>query len=232
MYAVSLSHRVGPHVADGSFPTEPPGGSPPAARQRSARWADPRLWVGVVFVLVSVVVGATVIDAADSSRAVWRLRGDVSAGSALSASDLVATKVHFDDDTVTRYVSADEPLPAGARLTRDLAAGELLPVSATTTVTAAAPALMPLGVPGAGIPTALAPGDHVDVWAVAPRDVRRTPPPVQVLKGVTVTSVGAAGPGGLDADRQILVALPDDTDVGTALAALNGASVVLIESGS
>jgi hypothetical protein len=50
-----------------------------------------------------------------------------------------------------------------------------------------------------------------------------------VLKDVTVTQVSAAGPGGLDSDRQILVALPADTDIGAALAALNGTSIVLIE---
>jgi hypothetical protein len=55
---------------------------------------------------------------------------------------------------------------------------------------------------------------------------------VLVLKHVSVTAVSAAGPGGLAADRQILVALPDGTDVGPALGALNGASIVLIQSGS
>ena len=36
-------------------------------------WRDPRLWIGVAIVAVSVVVGSRLLAAADDSVAVWAL---------------------------------------------------------------------------------------------------------------------------------------------------------------
>jgi hypothetical protein len=192
------------------------------------------MWVGVLLVLASLIVGARVLGAADDTVAVWRLDHDASAGSPLTAADVHSTRVHFGDAADgRRYLSAAGSLPSGVRLTRDVGAGELLAVSAVTTSPADVPVQLPLGVSAAGLPAGLAVGDRVDVWAVPSADsTRRRAPPVEVLREATVTAVGGAGLGGLGADRQVLVALSAGTDVGRALAALDGASVVLVENGS
>jgi hypothetical protein len=91
---------------------------------------------------------------------------------------------------------------------------------------------LPLGVGASGMPEGLAAGDRVDVWAVPASDSSGRRSPVAVLRGVTVTAVGGTGLGGLGGDRQLLVTLAPHTDVGRALAALNGSSVVLIQNGS
>ena len=191
------------------------------------------MWVGVVLVLASVVVGARVFASADDTVAVWRLNHDANAGSVLTTADVHLTRVHFGDAADgRRYLSALGSLPTGARLTRDVGAGELLAASALTTSPADAPEQLPLGVAAAGIPAGIAAGDRVDVWAVPPADSAPHRPPVEVLRRATVTAVGGVGLAGLGADRQVLVALPAGTDIGGALAALNGASVVLVENGS
>ena len=232
MIAVSVSHRTGASMADPRGADVSTPGSPPAARRTDSRWADPRLWVGVLLVLASVLVGAKVLGAADDTVAVWRVQRDVPAGFPLSSADVVLTRVHFADGSARdSYLSADEALPSGARLTRELSAGELLAVQAITTDTSAAPDELPIAVNDAGLPVGLSPGDRVDVWAVAASD-RTTTEPVQVLQDVAVTAVSGAGPGGLGVDREILVALSDGTDVAQVLAELNGASVVLIQNGT
>jgi hypothetical protein len=232
MYPVSLSPTVRPRDEERPGTVGPEVTSPLASRQRTRRWADPRLWAGALLVLTSILVGAAVLSSADSTEPVWRLSRDVPSGSPLVGADLERTLVHLDDSTVQLYLSAEQPLEAGVRVTRDLRAGELLAASAISADTSPAPQLLPLGVPGAGVPAGLAPGDRVDVWAVASLDDRSSAPPSLVLRQVAVSAVSAVGPGGLDSDRQILVELPDGTDVARALSALNGASVVLVEDGT
>ncbi|WP_299052203.1 hypothetical protein [uncultured Nocardioides sp.] len=52
----------------------PPGGDraapdvPVATRARTPGWRDPRLWIGVLIVAVSVVVGVRLVSSADDSR--------------------------------------------------------------------------------------------------------------------------------------------------------------------
>lgn len=230
---MSLSHRVGSGSSPaGALDVAPE--SPPAVRGRVSRWADPRLWVGLLLVVVSLIAGARILAAADDTITVWRLNHDLMAGSAVTSADLTPTRVHFADAAdEQRYLSATTSPPAGARLTRDIGAGELLAVSAVTTDgSAAVQQQLPLGVAAAGVPAGLSPGDRVDVWAVPSSDAAQRGHPIKVLADVTVTAVNGSVAGGLGADRQILVALTEGTVVGRALAALDQASVVLIQNGA
>ena len=226
MSAVSLSQRGSVrHVADADLDGVP--ASPPANRPRRSRWRDPRLWVGALLVLASVVVGARVLAAADDTVGVWALERELSAGMPLGRSDVHATRVHFADGAdQSRYWLASEPLPVDAHLARDVGAGELLARAAVSTDQAAVPRQLPLGVTAAGLPPQLVPGDHVEVWAVPKPEEKGAPE--QVLADVAVQSVGEASITGVGGDRQVVVALPDDADTAAILDSLNGATVVLV----
>ena len=82
----------------------------------------------------------------------------------------------------------------------------------------------------AGLPADLAVGDTVDVWAVPAADAAGTARQnsSQVLDDVTVTSLGAEAAVGLDATREVVVALPAQTGVGEVLDRLSGSDVVLV----
>ena len=230
---MSLSHRLGSERRGPAPPPDDSPASPPAARGRRSRWADPRLWVGVLLVLASLLVGARVFASADDTVAVETMNHDAVAGSPLTPGDLHLTSVHFADSSqARRYVTTAATIVAGATLTRDVGAGELLTTTSVSVGAGPVDKQLPLGVGAAGMPAGLAAGDRVDVWAVPASDSSRRRPPVAVLRGVTVTAVGGTGLGGLGGDRQILVTLAPHTDVGHALAALNGSSVVLIQNGS
>jgi len=210
--------------------------APTSARRLSlARWRDPRLAIGVVLVATSVVLGTRVVTAADDTVAVWSLRSDASAGSSLSASDLVPTRLHFaDSDDIELYLPADATLPTDVVLAHDVRAGELLPVSALVPPTAAA-AELPLAVPDGSLPADLAPGDLVDVW-VTPEAAGGAAPEkaVRVLSGVSVLSLDTADAalGGGDATR-VLIGLDDAEAAGldVTLAQLATGLPVLVRVG-
>ncbi len=227
MCAVSLLHRTAVRAPD-AVDADSRLASPPANRPRRSRWRDPRLWLGALLVLASVVIGARVLAAADDTVAVWALNRDVGAGMSVSASDLRAVRVHLTDSVdADRYWLAGDPLPVAAAFTRDIGAGELLARSAVSTDPAAFPHQLPLGVTSAGLPADISVGDHVEVWAVPkPEEANRSA--TLVLPDVTVMSVGDVGVAGLGSDRQVVVALPDPNETSAVLDALNGATVVLV----
>ncbi len=227
MSAVSLLQRGVAHPADTADAGEV-AASPPARRTGTARWRDPRLWLGALLVLASVVIGARVLAAADNTVPVWTLDHAVSAGMAVDTSDLGVTRVHFGDlADQSRYWLADESIPQNAHTTHDLGAGEMLPRSAVSTDGASLPAQLPLGVTAAGLPTDLVAGDHVQVWAVPKPEDRRRHSEL-VLNDAAVLSVAEVSVTGLGGDRQVVVALSQGTATSAVLDALNGATVVLI----
>jgi hypothetical protein len=173
-----------------------------------------------------------VFASADDTIAVETMNHDAVAGTALTPGDLHLTSVHFSDAAeAERYLTAGT-LVAGATLTRDVGGGELLAASSVTSGAGPVTKQLPLGVAAAGLPAGLSPGDRVDVWAVSSSDSTSRRSPVAVLRDVSVAAVSGTGLAGLGGDRQILVTLGPGTDVGRALAELNGSSVVLIRKGS
>lgn len=223
---VSVDHRA---VRTTAVETGGDLASPPASRLRRSRWRDPRLWLGVVLVLASIVVGARVLAAADETVAVWVLDVEGTAGMDIGAGEVRPVDVHFGDDSdADGYLVADAAFPSGLHLVHDVAAGELLSVAAVTDSAEDVPAQLPLGVPDSGMPSDLARGDVVDIWAVPTAVGRHS---ALVLGSVTVVAVSATGQDGVGGDRQVVVSLPGDVDLAGVLDQLRDASVVLIRVG-
>ncbi len=140
-------------------------GAPPAVRSSVPGWRDPRLWVGVAIVALSVVAGARVVGAADDSVAVWAVAEDMGAGDTVAADDLVAQRVRFvEEGQLAGYFTSDEPLPADARLTRAVGAGELLPRAAVGGSSAGETIQLPVAVDASLVPPSVQPGAVVDVY--------------------------------------------------------------------
>jgi hypothetical protein len=161
-----------------SRPQTEPGGPPAARRVRAPRWLDLRLVLGVLLVLVSVLVGARVIGAADATVPVWSVRGDLAAGTVLSEDDLTAVDVRLDA-AATGYLSTTAD-PHGRTLSRAVGAGELLPRAALAETTDLVQVALP--VQAGWVPPGLRRGQLVDVYAVAD--------PAAGAAGAAVGSVG------------------------------------------
>lgn len=202
--------------------------SPAASRLPRARWLDARLLVGLLLVLLSVALGATVLADADRRVQVWSVTRDLGAASTLSSDDLRATSVRLDG-VAGRYVAATEDLD-GLVLTRPVGRGELLPASAVRAAGAPERRRVVIEVDRAGV-AGLAKGQVVDLYAVPESPDEPAAPPRLVLAGVTVaedvrSADGAFGGGGATAGVALLV---DVADVPEVIAAAAHSSVYVVQ---
>ncbi len=203
-----------------------PGDVPAATRPTTPGWRDPRLWIGVVLVTGSVVAGARILSGADDMTPVWSASGDLVPGQVLTAADLRATQVRFDEDADReRYLEVDDELPAALTLTRPLAAGELVPAAALGEETTDDTVAVSIAVAAEHVPTDLVRGSRVDVWVIADRSLaqrraRSAAEPVLsdivVLDAPVVTDAFASA-----TSRQLVLAVPatDEESLAALLAA-------------
>lgn len=183
---------------------------PPATRAARPGWRDPRLWVGVLLVAVSVVAGARLLAAADDTVPVWAVAVDAGPGTVLTADDLVAQRVRFADaDQLAGYFTADDELPSELRLARGVTAGELLPRAALGTGTTAADTVeLPVAVDAEQVPPSVQAGSVVDVYLLDPKARVESSGPL--LAAATVVDAPAldAGFGAVTGHRQLVLAVP------------------------
>lgn len=181
----------------------------PARRRRVTRRPDARLLLGVALVLVSVVVGARLLNSPEEGATVWSLRGPLAAGTTIERDDLMPVTVSLGD-SMGHYVPATESL-AGTTLNRHLVAGELIPIAAVTEPETGR--LVSVPVEAAHAPTGLARGQRIDILATydAGTAAARTE---TVLSAVPVQEVQSGG-GGLStaASWSVVVVVPTDEAV-------------------
>lgn len=216
-------------TTSGAAPS-PAGVPPPATRATRPGWRDPRLWIGVVIVAVSVVAGARLLAGADDSVAVWTAAGDLAAGDDLAADDLEPRRVRFVDATdLDRYLPADQPLPAEARLLRGVGEGELVPRAALGAAEDAGVLQLPIAVDPSLVPGSVSTGSVVSVY-VRDTTTRCRECEGAALAGVTV--VDAPRVDDLTGSRQLVVAVEQaEADRWFALLAGLEAPVVTVLGG-
>ncbi|MDQ1631236.1 MAG: hypothetical protein QOJ32_669 [Frankiaceae bacterium] len=194
----------------GSAATSTPGSSstsPSASRGPRPRWRDARLLIGSLLVLLSVVVGARVVAAADASAPWVSVRADLPAGHVLTEADLATTEARFDPEASRHYFRVDSRSALfGRALVLPVTAGTLLPASAVTPAGAPASRVVPVLVQ-AGRAPALQPGDHVDVYALVKGAQPGADREVLVVAGVEFLGGEVLGSG--DTAAQLRVAVSD-----------------------
>lgn len=103
--------------------------TPTARRLTKPSWKDTRLLVGVLLVLLSVVVGALAMRAADDRVGMWAAARQLTPGQTIAEGDFVRVDVQLGD-AQSGYLMSDERLPNGAVLDREVREGELVPRAA------------------------------------------------------------------------------------------------------
>ncbi len=215
-----------------------PGASttaPQAIRLSRPGWRDPRLWVGVLIVVVSVVAGAQVLAAADDSVAVYAATRSMGAGDTITADDLVVQRVRFADTAdVEHYLSPGADFPSEVVLSRGVGAGELLARSAVAQPGDDGLVQLPVPVDTHRVPPSVFAGSVVDVFLL-PSDGGRCPAGcAPVLEGVTVVSASSADDGfGTTGQRQLVLGVTDDEarDFIAAHGTLDSPTVTVVRRG-
>ncbi len=188
------------------------------------RWRDARLLGGILLILISVVLGARVLAAADDSVPVWSLTRDLSTGSVLGPSDLQPVDVRLGS-AASAYVGAETGAPTGWVLARPMTRGELLPVDAVTRPGQGAPLRqVTVAVERLHAPAGLARGQRVDVY-VTPDDGPTRPVLAAALVADLVQEAGRLGPSG--SALGVVLAVPPG-DVQPLVQALQDGAIDLV----
>lgn len=149
--------------------------------------------LGVLLVLGSTVLGATVVAASGSTTAYWAVRDGVRQGDPVQRADLMRSDAHVGGDAADQLMPVDEPLPArlGSLVwSRDLGAGALVDRAALASDATDSVAELPLSVTAGSAPVDLRRGDHVDVWVGPGPGDDTGGKSARVLRDVRVVSTG------------------------------------------
>lgn len=201
---------------------------PVAPRLRQPSWRDPRLVLGVLVVLVSVVLGSLVVSAADDTEPVFAAARTLTPGDALDPADVRVVDVQLAD--ADPYLSAAQSLPDDLVALRSVGEGELLARSGLGDASVLEVKPVGIDVDGA-LPAGLVKGSRVDVWVSLPDPDRAGAftEPERLVEAAEVSEVsesgGALGSGGTST---VQVLMADEPLRGTLAALANGAEVALV----
>lgn len=144
---------------------------PIAARIRRPGFKDPKLVIGILLVVLSVVAMVFVVQATDSRQGYWAASADAAPGEPITAENFTVVQAHLSEAD-GHYWSADEPLPETFAVTSTIRQGEFLP---RATVSEHDPEdRQQFAIRTAeDVPDAVQPGSRVDLWVSQPDDQRQ-----------------------------------------------------------
>jgi hypothetical protein len=142
--------------------------APTLMRLRRPRWKDPRLLVGIVLVVLSVLLGALLASRASATSTVLVARDEVVIGDELGPESFTTAEVRLGDQSA-RYATSPQDLPDGATALRSVHPGELLPLSAIGQ--GGGGDLRPVVIPvDSAVAGSVGPGRPVELWRTEAED--------------------------------------------------------------
>ncbi len=178
-----------------------------ANRLRAPSWADPRLLVGVLLVLGSVVAGARLIASFDQRMPVYAAAVALAPGQPVRGEQLARVEVALGGHG-EQYFGSDSVLPLGAVALREVKVGELVPRTAVGSAERVGkPVMLPVDQDAARL---LSAGDLVDVWVNARKGgsasagAQAYGTPVRVLTQAALSRVPDPTAGRLGAVRNLI----------------------------
>ncbi|MET3205654.1 MULTISPECIES: SAF domain-containing protein [unclassified Arthrobacter] len=187
------------------------------ARLRPPSWKDPRLLVGVLLVLASVVGVISLVGSADQTTEVYAARDSIAVGEKLTADNVVRAKVRLGE-TEQQYVTVEAGLPDGQVAVQRIGKNQLVPKESLATVDALDRKPVAVTIDEALPPQAVA-GTRVDVWVALPDARNGFSEPKLLLPGAEIAQV-TAGSTALGSSRNtVLMVLVADSQMPAILGA-------------
>jgi hypothetical protein len=182
----------------------------PGTRWRPAGWRDPRLLIGILLVVASVVGVGWMMRSAQKTTAMWSAAVDLPVGKEVTGEDLVAVQVRLGASQ-RHYLSADSSPSQGARVLAPISKGELIPAGGLGTPDPSGRRAVSVTVQGTR-PAGVVRGSRVDVYATSSGTVGGDDGDSRVLlPAVEVTRVRAVDAGiGTEDSTLVEVLVPPD----------------------
>ncbi len=187
------------------------------ARLKPPSWKDPRLLVGVLLVLASVVGVISLVGSADQTTEVYAARDSIAVGERLTADNVVRAKVRLGE-TEQHYVTVEAGLPDRLVAVQRIGKNQLVPKESLATVDALDRKPVAVTIDEALPPQAVA-GTRVDVWVALPDARNGFSEPKLLLPGAEIAQV-TAGSTALGSSRNtVLMVLVADSQMPAILGA-------------
>ncbi|MFE4197809.1 SAF domain-containing protein [Paenarthrobacter sp. NPDC056912] len=159
------------------------------ARLKKPSWKDPRLFVGILLVLLSVTGVIALLGTADRTTQVYAARDDIAVGQAVTREDLSVVKVRLDD-VESGYVTVESGLAEGKVALQRVAKNQLVPKESLGQADSLK--RKPVAIPmDEGLPEQAVPGACVDVWVAMPGSKNAFDEPRLLLPGAEIAQVTA-----------------------------------------
>lgn len=199
-------------------------GSPRVRRLSRPTLRDVRLLAGAACVLISIVLGSSVVAAADERTQVWSLTVSLPQGALVTEADVALVPVAMDS---TEAYATEGRSPVGRRLAQAVGAGELIAISALKPTIARDLRQIAVPVAPQRIPVDLARGSRVDLWSTPGDGAGGFAPSVRVVANATVAAVPSADDLVGGGEVSVLLDIPSD-EVGEVVRALRAGAVDVV----
>lgn len=194
-----------------------PDGAATGARLKRPSWKDPRLLVGVLLVLASVIGVISLVGSADKTTEVYAARDSIAVGEKLSQDNVVRAKVRLGE-TEEHYLTVESGLPEGLVAVQRIGKSQLVPRDSLGKVDALDRKPVTVTVEE-GLPDQAVAGTRVDVWVALPDARNGFSEPKLLLPGAEIAQV-TPGSTALGSSRNtVLMVLVADNQMPALLGA-------------
>jgi hypothetical protein len=192
-------------------------GTTGAGRLKPPSWKDPRLLVGVLLVLASVVGVISLVGGADQTTEVYAAKDPIAVGEKLTTDNVVRAKVRLGD-TEEHYVTVEAGLPEGLVAVQRIGKSQLVPKESLATVDSLdrKPVAVTIGEP---LPPQAVAGTRVDVWVALPDARNGFSEPKLLLPGAEIAQLTAASSTLGSSRSTVLMVLVADSQMPALLGA-------------
>jgi hypothetical protein len=153
---------------------------------------DPRLWLGIVFIVTAMIIGQLVISSASARVSAVTLNSNIAQGAQIRESDVTSVQVSVPN--VENLISVPSDV-VGKVATTDLFAGDLITVHSISNGFASDARNVSVPIRAGHLPQ-VSPGEKVDIWMTPSLDGVALPGPASLI---IPNAVIAAAPEFIDA---------------------------------
>lgn len=186
-----------------------PDATATGARLKRPSWKDPRLLVGVLLVLASVIGVISLVGSADKTTDVYAARDSIAVGEKLSQENVVLAKVRLGE-TEEHYLTVESGLPEGLVAVQRVGKNQLIPRDSLGKVDALDRKPVTVTIEES-LPDQAVAGTRVDVWVALPDARNGFSEPKLLLPGAEIAQVTPGSTAlGSSRNTEVMVLVADN----------------------